>query len=87
MPASEQDCRFGAFGTEVRVLVSSPTPLEALRVQALFARLHRTLTRFDPGSELSRLNARPGRDVAVSTMLLRAVEAALWAARASDGLV
>ena len=87
MPATEHDHRFRAFGTDVRVLVSSPTPLDALRVQALFARLHRTLTRFDPSSELSRLNARPGRDVAVSTTLVRAVEAALWAARASDGLV
>jgi thiamine biosynthesis lipoprotein len=71
----------------VSVLVDPASGLDALRVQALMQRLHRTLTRFEPGSELSRLNARAGRDVVVSPALLRAVRAALWAARASDGLV
>ena len=87
MPVTEHDHRFRVFGTDVRVLVNAPTPFDALRVHALFQRLHRTLTRFDPGSELSLLNARAGTEVAVSPLLLRAVEAALWAARASDGLV
>jgi FAD:protein FMN transferase len=87
MPATEHDHRFRAFATDVRVLVNTATPLDALRVQALFQRLHRALTRFDPGSELSALNARAGEDVAASAVLLRAVEAALWAARASGGLV
>ena len=87
MPATEHDHRFRVFGTDVRVLVNAPTPFDALRVHALFQRLHRTLTRFDPGSELSLLNARAGTEVAVSPLLLRAVEAALRAARASDGLV
>ena len=87
MTGTEHDHRFRLFGTDVRVLVSSPTPLDALRVHALFRRLHRTLTRFDAASELSALNARAGSDVAVSPLLLRAVEAALWAARTSDGLV
>jgi FAD:protein FMN transferase len=87
MPATEHDHHFRLFGTDVRVLVSSPTPLDALRVHALFQRLHRTLTRFDPASELSCLNARSGQEVAVSPALLRAVEAAVWAAGMSDGLV
>jgi FAD:protein FMN transferase len=87
MRATEHDHCFRAFATDVRVLVDAATPLDALRVQALFRRLHRTLTRFDPGSELSALNDRAGEDVAASAVLLRAVEAALWAARASDGLV
>ena len=87
MRATEHEHRFRAFATDVRVLLDAATPLDALRVQALFQRLHRTLTRFDPGSELSALNARAGEDVAASAVLLRAVEAALWAARASDGLV
>jgi thiamine biosynthesis lipoprotein len=87
MRATEHDHRFRAFATDVRVLLDAATPLDALRVQALFRRLHRTLTRFDSGSELSALNARAGEDVAASAVLLRAVEAALWAARASDGLV
>jgi thiamine biosynthesis lipoprotein len=87
MRATEHDHRFRAFATDVRVLLDAPSPLDALRVQALFGRLHRTLTRFDPGSELSELNARAGEAVEVSAVLLRAVEAALWAARTSDGLV
>ena len=66
MPAIEHDHRFRAFGTDVRVLVHAATPLDALRVQALFQSLHRTLTRFDGGSELSALNARGGEEVAAS---------------------
>jgi len=87
MPATEHDHRFRAFGTDVGVLVHAATPLDALRVHALFQSLHRTLTRFDGGSELSALNARAGEEVAASAALLRAVGAALWAARVSDGLV
>jgi thiamine biosynthesis lipoprotein len=82
---TEHDHRFHLFGTDVRVLGASP--LDALRIQSLFTRLHRTLTRFDPGSELSVLNAAAGQEVAVSPTLWRAVSAGLWAARASDGLV
>lgn len=92
MPSTEHEHRFRVFGTDVRVLVRSASPsaaarLDALRVQALLQRLHGTLTRFDADSELSRLNARAGEEVAVSPTLLRAVDAALWAARVSDGLV
>ncbi len=87
MPGSEHHHRFRAFGTDVGVLVCASVPLDALRVQSLFVRMHRALTRFDGSSELSALNARAGETVSVSTTLLRAVEAALWAARASDGLV
>ncbi len=87
MPATEHEHRFRAFGTDVGVLVHAATPLDALRVHALFQRMHRALTRFDGGSELSALNARAGEKVTASATLLRAVEAALWAARASDGLV
>jgi len=84
---TEHEHCFRAFATDVRVLIDAATPLDALRVQALFQRLHRALTRFDGASELSTLNGRAGEDVAASTILLRAVEAALWAARASAGLV
>jgi len=87
MPATEHDHRFRAFGTDVRILVHAAAPLDALRVHALFHSMHRALTRFDGGSELSALNARAGETVTASATLLRAVEAALWAARASDGLV
>ena len=87
MPATEHHHRFRAFGTDVGVLVHTATPLDALRVHALFGCMHRALTRFDASSELSALNARAGQTVTASDTLLRAIEAALWAARASDGLV
>ncbi|HWK28716.1 MAG TPA: FAD:protein FMN transferase [Solirubrobacter sp.] len=87
MTVAEHDHRFHVFGTDVRVLVDPAQRMDALRVHALFRRLHRALTRFDAGSELGLLNARAGGDVVVSPMLLRAVDAALWAARSSDGLV
>jgi thiamine biosynthesis lipoprotein len=87
MPPGEHNHRFQALGTDVGVLLRAPTALDALRIQALFERLHRTLTRFDAGSELSALNARTGEEVTASPVLVRAVAAALWAVRASDGLV
>jgi thiamine biosynthesis lipoprotein len=84
---TEHELRFRAFATDIRLLVSPPAPLDALRVQMLFEALHRALTRFDAGSELSALNAGAAEERAASATLMRAVGAALWAARASDGLV
>jgi thiamine biosynthesis lipoprotein len=92
MAGAEHEESFELFGTRVRVLVGCrPSPLAArlgaLRVRARLQAIHRALTRFDEDSELSRLNARAGEEVPVSATLLRAVEAAIWAARLSDGLV
>lgn len=92
MHGAEHEDSFELFGTHVRVVVgrgSSPPAarLGVLRVRARLQTMHRALTRFDEGSELSRLNARAGEEVPVSATLLRAVEAAVWAARLSDGLV
>jgi thiamine biosynthesis lipoprotein len=65
-----------------------PPPAVAARtVEALLRRHHRALTRFDPGSELSRLNRARDEQVAISTVLARAIEGALWAAERSGGLV
>ena len=91
LTAPEHDHRFDLFGTQVRLLVAGASPLDArvaaARVQARLQRLHRALTRFDPASELSRLNAAAGTEVEVSATLLGAVQDALEAARRSDGLV
>jgi len=91
MTAPEHEHRFDLFGTQVRLLVGAASPLEAQvaagRVQVALRRLHRALTRFEPGSELSRLNAAAGREVEVSATLLGAVQDALDVARRSDGLV
>ena len=78
------------MGTHVRVLIEDPVddPVPA----GTWARRYledaaARLTRFDPGSELSRLNADPGVAHRSSGLLRTAVAAALWAAEASDGLV
>lgn len=57
------------------------------RVPTWFAVWERRLSRFQPGSELSRLNARAGTTVPASSTLRDVVRVALDAARASDGLV
>jgi thiamine biosynthesis lipoprotein len=49
--------------------------------------LHRRLTRFEPSSELSRLNARAGEWVEVSDVLHELLEEALVAYEVSGGLV
>lgn len=56
------------------------------RVFAFFAAVAERLTRFDPQSELSQLNASAGRWFPASPLLVAAVRAALEAARRSDGL-
>jgi thiamine biosynthesis lipoprotein len=93
-PIVEYDRRFKLFGSHVRVLIGAPTRAglpspEAMGIQIEFflRLLHRRLTRFDRNSELCALNADPGERCSVSPTLAMAVEAALWAARTSDGLV
>jgi FAD:protein FMN transferase len=58
-----------------------------LDVASVFAEIDRRLSRFDPGSELSRLNAAPGTSVPATPLLRAAVAAALRAARLTGGLV
>ena len=91
--AIEHEHGFDLFGTRVRLLVAAPAeaPLDAriaaLRVQARLTRIHHALTRFEPESELSRLNQRAGATVPVSPTMSEAIAAALYAAQLSDGLV
>lgn len=76
------------MGTEVRVACTGPgAARRAQRALAEIRRVERHLTRFDPASELSRLNADPREEVPASSVLRDGVRAALWAARHSDGLV
>jgi FAD:protein FMN transferase len=93
-PFLENDRRFKLFGSDVRVLIGQPVrpglpSPEAMGIQIEFflRLLHRKLTRFDQGSELCALNAERGESCSVSPTLAVAVEAALWAARRSGGLV
>lgn len=82
---TERSHDFRVFGTRARVLAGDPDA--AARVEARLRGMHATLTRFDPASELSRLNARAGAEVGVSGELLAALAAALAAAEHSGGLV
>jgi thiamine biosynthesis lipoprotein len=58
-----------------------------IQIEFFLRLLHRKLTRFDKDSELCALNAEPGESSSVSPTLAVAIEAALWAARRSGGLV
>jgi FAD:protein FMN transferase len=93
-PLVEDDRRFRLFGSHVRVLIGAPMRAglpspEAMGIQIEFflRLLHRKLTRFDQGSELCALNAESGEACSVSPTLAVAVDAALWAAQRSGGLV
>jgi len=76
------DLTFACMGTSVRIIARDPAPARAF-VEAAAARL----TRFDPASELARLNEDARDEVPASTLLRTAVAAALAAAEATGGLV
>jgi len=81
---------FRAMGSEIAIwLQQADEPAarrELQRAQALFAATERWMTRFDPASELSRLNARAGEWVEVSPALWSAVNRALDLAAVTGGL-
>lgn len=55
-------------------------------VYHMFQKAEKYLTRFDPTSELRQLNRSAGRPRQVSSLLFDVVEAALWAASATQGV-
>ncbi len=81
------------FGGRVSVAVDGPAPsgrsaaLATLLAQAQLLDVHRRLTRFEPGSELSRLNADPAEVVPASPLLRLLARAVLDAGERSGGLV
>lgn len=76
---------FRALGSEIRLIGTSEAALE--RAQAWLLDAQARLSRFAPAGELCALNDDPRERVPASPLLRRAVSAALWAARATDGLV
>jgi thiamine biosynthesis lipoprotein len=78
-----------AMGSPLRLTLPGPIDAEAdaawAIARAVFARAERHLTRFEPGSDLSRLNRRTGSVVAVPPHLARALAAAWRAFRATGG--
>jgi thiamine biosynthesis lipoprotein len=78
------DDRFPSMGSEARVVLDAA---DAAPVKAFLDAFERCLTRFDPASELSRLNLAPVETVPASSLLRHLTRAALWAAERSRGLV
>jgi thiamine biosynthesis lipoprotein len=89
---SEAIERFDCFGSRCAVLVTGSgragSAEQAARlVRRRMLRWHERFSRFDPGSELSRLNADPRARVRVTSAMSRLAEAAVWAASETGGLV
>lgn len=94
MLTQELDYTFQAMGSDIRLLVGRPlerrglAPLDAAnREKAFVLGFARRLSRFLPQSELSALNRDPRERVPASPLLRVAVNAGLWAAELSGGLV
>jgi thiamine biosynthesis lipoprotein len=77
---------FAAMGTTVTVVTEAAAARAGDEVQRLFADWERRLSRFQPDSELSRLNARSGQPVVASQLLFDVLSAAVRAAHATAGL-
>ena len=90
-PTIERRDTFACFGSRCTVIVADTDPAVAA-VAAVTARRrleawHAQFSRFEPDSEMSRLNEDSGETVIVSPLMRRVVEAGLQAARATGGLV
>ncbi|MEQ6901865.1 FAD:protein FMN transferase [Nocardioides sp. YIM 152588] len=80
---------FEALGTSVFLAVRDPDDLSPARGLAdqVLADVDATCSRFRDDSDLSRVNAHPGRWVEVDPLLVSGVAVAVAAARATGGLV
>jgi thiamine biosynthesis lipoprotein len=83
---AEARVSFPCFGGRVTIAASVPER-ELIPLRALLESWHRRLTRFDPASELSRLNHDPREKVEVSAIMACFVAAAIDAADRTGGLV
>jgi thiamine biosynthesis lipoprotein len=87
-PMTEAHATFPCFGSTCTVRVLGAGAQDAVqRAQHDLLGWHARFTRFEPGSELSRLNADPRPRVRVSAIMARFVEEVVAAARATGGLV
>lgn len=78
-----------ALGTTAQVTVADPYRLDEATslMERRLAELDRAASRFRPDSELMLIQALGGGTHRVSGLLADAIDAALWAARATDGIV
>jgi len=92
--ADQADLSFQAMGTKIRILVGAPATSAALapkraaqKAKESILLFEKTCSRFNAQSELSQLNNDSRQTVKVSPLLAQAVQAAIWAAGATEGLV
>ena len=80
---------FPALGTTATLCVTEPGSIDRARaiLQRELDEVDEACSRFRPDSELVRLNAQAGRWVVVSPRLFEAIDVALRAAAATEGLV
>jgi thiamine biosynthesis lipoprotein len=78
---------FHAMGSTIELLLpQEQADRGSSAVRQLFAEWEQTLSRFQPDSELSRLNRAAGKPVRVSHLLLKVLQTALTAALATEGM-
>jgi thiamine biosynthesis lipoprotein len=84
----EQSRTVEVFGGRVGLRAAGrEAPLALAVAEALLKRMHAVLTRFDPSSELCRLNADPRPQVPASVLVRRLAAAIPYAGGLSGGLV
>ena len=90
IPVEQRD-EFECFGSRCTLIVADARVSDAERAVAQARRRllewHAQFSRFEAGSELTRLNHAREETVAVSPMMRRVVQAAIESAAATDGLV
>jgi thiamine biosynthesis lipoprotein len=87
---AEQTLQFACFGATVSLRAAGNAEIVRLglrRARAIAEEVHRRLTRFDPESDLCRLNADPRELVPADPIVRRFAEAVRWAGEVSGGLV
>jgi thiamine biosynthesis lipoprotein len=92
VPVVEHRQTFACFGSQCTVIVADPArPADAAAAVAMAKRAllqwHDRFSRFEPDSELSRMNRDQRGTVPVSPLMRRVIEAALIGARDTGGLV
>ena len=89
MNTVEHSVSFTALGTTAVLVVGDPAALDRAReiLEDEVAAIDKACSRFLPDSELSVVNATPGRWVPISPQFAAAVDVALRAARLTDGAV
>lgn len=95
MALPEHDLTFRAMGCKLRVLVgpasdgseSPSSEVMANEVRRTIENFDERMSRFNPDSELSQLNADPRETVPASPLLRALVSAGVWAAEESNGLL